>query len=308
MAPGFAGLRLRFWSILTFCYAESVGLPLARQSDKLTGATMAERFNPEGKVALITGGAGGIGFALARRFGAAGCRVALLDVDEVGLAERSAALAEAGVEHLVRRCDVTDRADVGAAVTEVCSRFGGVDLLFNNAGMSHRSAFRDTAAVVYERVIAVNLFGSLYCAQAALPSLLRRKGMIVVTSSIAGFAPLLGRTGYCASKYALHGLFETARAELIGTGVSVLMVCPSFVDTNIVANALDASGNRTERPRVEMGKAASPDYVAERILAAVVRRKRFLVLSGTGRGALLLSRLAPGVYERFIRHRFANEL
>lgn len=269
---------------------------------------MAERFNPEGKVALITGGAGGIGFALARRFGAAGCRMALLDVDEVGLAERSAALAEAGVEHLVRRCDVTDRADVGAAVTEVCSRFGGVDLLFNNAGMSHRSAFRDTAAVVYERVIAVNLFGSLYCAQAALPSLLRRKGMIVVTSSIAGFAPLLGRTGYCASKYALHGMFETARAELIGTGVSVLMVCPSFVDTNIVANALDASGNRTERPRVEMGKAASPDYVAERILAAVVRRRRFLVLSGTGRGALLLSRLAPGVYERFIRHRFADEL
>ncbi len=269
---------------------------------------MAERFDPDGKVALITGGAGGIGFALARRFGAAGSRVALLDIDEVGLAERSAALAEAGVEHLVRRCDVTDHADVVTCVGMVCARFGGVDLLFNNAGMSHRSAFRDTAAVVYERVIAVNVFGSLYCAQAALPSLLQRKGMIVVTSSIAGFAPLLGRTGYCASKYALHGMFETARAELIGTGVSVLMVCPSFVDTGIVANALDASGKRIDRPRVEMGAAASPDYVAGRILAAVRRRRRFLVLSATGRAALLLSRLAPGLYERFIRHRFADEL
>ena len=269
---------------------------------------MADRFDPDGKVALITGGAGGIGFALARRFGAAGCRVALLDVDDQGLSERSAALADANVEHLARRCDVTDRADVEAAVREVCDRFGGVDLLFNNAGMSHRSAFRDTAAVVYERVLAVNVFGSLYCAQAALPSLLQRQGVIVVTSSIAGFSPLLGRTGYCASKYALHGMFETARAELLGTGVGVLIVCPSFVDTAIVANALDASGNRTGKPRVEIGHAVSPDYVAERILAAVRRRRRFLVLSATGRAALVVSRLAPGLYERFIHWRFADEL
>lgn len=269
---------------------------------------MAEHFDPDGKVALITGGAGGIGFALARCFGAAGCRVALIDVDEEGLAERSEALADGNIEHLARRCDVTNRDDVEAAVREVCDRFGGVDLLFNNAGISHRSAFRDTAAAVYERVLGVNVFGSLYCAQAALPSLIQRQGMIVVTSSIAGFAPLLGRTGYCASKYALHGMFETARAELIGTGVGVLMVCPSFVDTAIVANALDASGGKTCKPRVEMGQAASPDHVAERILTAVRRRRRFLVLSATGRVALLLSRFAPSLYERFIHFRFAQEL
>ncbi len=269
---------------------------------------MARRFDPAGKVALITGGAGGIGFALARRFGAAGCRVALLDTDASGLAERAAALAGAGVEHLVRRCDVTERTAVRAAVGDVCDRFGGVDLLCNNAGVSHRSALRDTAAAVYERVMAVNLFGSLHCAQAALPSLLRRKGMIVVVSSVAGFAPVLGRAGYCASKYALHGLFETARAELIGTGVSVLMVCPSLVDTGIDAKALDAAGERSGRPRVEIGTAVSPDYVAGRILAAVRRRRRFLVLPPAGRAALLLSRLFPGPYERFIRYRFAAEL
>jgi short-subunit dehydrogenase len=103
-------------------------------------------------------------------------------------------------------------------------------------------------------------------------------------------------------------MFETARAELIGTGVSVLMVCPSFVATGIVANAMDASGNRTARLRVEMGEAASPDYVAGRILTAVRRRRRFLVLSATGRAALLVSRLAPGLYERFIHRRFADEL
>ena len=117
---------------------------------------MTNRFDPDGKVALITGGAGGIGFALARCFGAAGCRVALIDLDGEGLEECSATLADGNIEYLTRRCDVTDRADVGAAVKEVCDRFGGVDLLFNNAGMSHRSAFRDTAAVVYERVMAVN--------------------------------------------------------------------------------------------------------------------------------------------------------
>lgn len=269
---------------------------------------MANRFDPKGKVALITGGAGGIGFALACRFGAAGSRVALLDVDEQGLSQCSAALAEEGVEHLTCRCDVTDCADVESAVQSVCDRFGGVDLLFNNAGMSHRSAFRDTAAVVYKRLLEVNVLGSLYCAQAALPSLLQRQGMIVVISSIAGFAPLIGRTGYCASKYALHGLFETARAELLGTGVGVLMVCPSFVNTAIVANALGASGERTGRPRVEMGRAVRPDYVAERILVAVRRRRRFLVLQATGRAALLLSRLAPRWYERFIHFRFADEL
>jgi short-subunit dehydrogenase len=132
--------------------------------------------------------------------------------------------------------------------------------------------------------------------------------MIVVMSSIAGFAPVLGRSGYCASKYALHGLFDTLRIELRGTGVHVMVVCPTFVQTNLQTRALDGDGQVTQHPQSTMGKLATPEETAQAICAAALRRKRILIPTTMGKAAYWISRLAPAVYDRIVARQFKAEL
>ena len=180
---------------------------------------------------VITGAAGGIGSALAQRFSAAGARVALLDRDQGGLDRLVLRLGAAGADTIAIPCDVTSLDECSVAVGRVVAAWGGVDVLINNAGITHVSPFVDTDVDVLHRVMDVNFFGAIGMTSVALPSLLERRGQIVVMSSVAGFAPLVLRTGYAASKHALHGCFESLRAELHGTGVGVTLVCPSFVRT-----------------------------------------------------------------------------
>jgi NAD(P)-dependent dehydrogenase (short-subunit alcohol dehydrogenase family) len=154
----------------------------------------------------------------------------------------------------------------------------------------------------------VNFFGALHVAKAALPSLLERRGLLIVTSSIAGFAPLLGRTGYCASKYALHGLFETLRCELAPHGVEVLIVCPGFTATGIERAALGADGGPADRPQSRVGGQASPERVADAVVRAAARGRRLLVLSPTGLAARVLTRVWPRGYERLMTRSLRSEL
>ncbi len=257
------------------------------------------------RAVAITGAASGIGRALARRFARDGARVALLDRDGAGVA---ALAEELGADALALPLDVTDAAACRAALAAVVERFGGLDVLVNDAGLSHRSRFEDTALDVHRRVMEVNYFGALHCTQAALPALLASRGRIVTISSIAGFSPLVGRSGYCASKHALHGLFDTLRCELRDRGVSVTLVCPGFTATGIEAHALGADGRPTARPQSRVGGQASPEEVAEAIHRAAARRQRLLVLSRVGRLTRLLVRLAPGLYERLMTRRLRVEL
>ncbi len=132
--------------------------------------------------------------------------------------------------------------------------------------------------------------------------------MIIVISSVAGFAPLLGRTGYSASKHALHGLFDSLRAELSGTGVGVLLVCPGFTATNIDKSALDADGRPTTHPQSKVGQVAKPANVAEAVLRAAEQNRRLLVLSRVGRLSRLISKLYPALYERLMIRSVRSEL
>ncbi|MBW1880121.1 MAG: SDR family oxidoreductase [Deltaproteobacteria bacterium] len=260
-----------------------------------------------GKAVVITGGAGGIGRALAASFAREGARIALLDLASSPLVEACEALESAGAEALAIPCDVTDPAQCAAAMQQVREAWGGVDVLVNNAGMVHRSAFSDTSLEVFRRVMEVNFFGSLHCAQAALPDLMERRGLIVVTSSIAGMAPLYGRSGYAASKHALHGLFESARSELAGQ-VGVLMVCPSFTASGFEKAAVGADGNRIDRPRSKVGRLASAESVADAVVRAAQADRRLLVLSPVGKLSALLSRVTPRLYERLMVGRLRKEL
>lgn len=268
---------------------------------------MARRdFN--GRIVVITGGAGGIGRALARSFGAAGAKIAILDLASSPLGAVRKDLRREGIAALALTCDVTDRVQVEAAMSEVRRAFGPVNVLINNAGIVHRSAFAETAPDVFRRVMDVNLFGALHCTQACLNDLVATKGLVIAISSIAGLAPLYGRSGYAASKHAMHGLFETLSAEVAEHGVGVLMVCPSFVASGLEASTLGGDGTLLNRTRSKVGKLGDPAEVAANVLRAAQTGRRRLVLTPVGKLSATMSWLAPTLYERLMIRRLRSEL
>ena len=259
-----------------------------------------------GKVVAVTGAAGGLGRALVHAFAQVGAQVAALDRDAAALAVL--AQETAGTPLMTAVCDVTRLDDCQAAIAHVCERLGGVDLLINNAGIAHRSAFADTQVDVLRRVMDVNFFGAVHCTHAALPSLRQRGGMVVAISSVAGFSPLIGRTGYAAAKHALHGFFDSLRTELQDDGVDVLIVCPSFIDTGIDRAALGADGQPAAQARKTTGATTQPAEVAGAILQAAQRRRQLLLFSFTARAAWWLSRLWPTRYAAIMRKRLRAEI
>jgi len=262
----------------------------------------------KGKVMAVTGGASGIGLAICRRFGREGCRVAVIDVNGEEALREAQALQGAGIEARAFTCDVSREEECLETIKTVIDTYGGIDILVNNAGLTQRSAFVTTQTAVYRKVMDVNFFGALYCTKAAIGSLIERRGVIVVTSSHAGYSPLLGRTGYSASKHALHGLFESLRTEIREVGVHVLMLCPGFTRTNLQKRALDGDGSITRHPRSKVGAEDTPEQVAEAVFRGVLRRKRILILTPTGKMTYWLSRLAPGLYERIMANQLRHEL
>ena len=260
------------------------------------------------KVVAITGAASGIGLALARKFAAHGAAIALVDMDKDALEQCQQEFETAGRRSMAVACDVTDPAMCTAAMAAIIREFGGIDVLVNNAGITQRSRFTDTRVSVYRAVMEVNFFGSLHCTKAAIDSLVERRGMIIVNESVAGLTPLVGRTGYSASKHALHGLFTSLRCELRHKGVHVLIVCPGFIETNLQKRALGADGQVTDRPQSRIGRQDTPESAAAEIYAAAVRKKHLLILTFMGKLGYWVSRVAPVFYEKMMTKKFKDEL
>ncbi len=259
-----------------------------------------EKREVRGKVVVITGGGGGIGAALGGVWAAAGAKVALLDLDLAAAETAAALIGAAGHQAMAARCDVCDAHSREAAISAVQARWGGVDVLINNAGITHRSLFAETDDAVLRQVMDVNLFGAIGCTRAVWRDLIERRGQIIAISSVAGFAPLLGRTAYAASKHAMAGFFSTLRTELAPHGVSVLVVYPAFTDTGLDKAALDASGNATNSARRPVGKQMTPEFVAEAILRAAQSDRRELLLSPVAKASRWLWQLTPRLYERLM--------
>lgn len=270
---------------------------------------MATRRDFRGRTVVITGAAGGMGAAFAQRFGQAGAKLGLLDVSADGIKALSEELKNRDIENFGVACDVTSADECQNAISSVIQHYGGIDVLINNAGITHRSAFKDTDPTVFQRVMGVNFFGSLYCTKAAVDSLIDRHGLIIVVSSVAGFSPLYGRSGYAASKHALHGLFDSLRTELGNSGVDVMIVCPGFTATGIAVRALDGDGQITQHPQSTFGRIADPAEVAEAVFQAASRRKkRLVVLSGVGKLTRLVHKISPGLYEWLMIRSLSSEL
>lgn len=265
-----------------------------------------------GQCMVITGAAGGLGQALVQVFLQAGAKVVALDRDAKALDALQHAIFTNTPLHrpslLTVVCDVTQLPSCEAAMAQATARFGGIDVLINNAGIAHRSAFADTQVEVLRRVMDVNFFGAVHCTHAAIASLRQRHGMVIAISSVAGFSPLIGRTGYAASKHALHGFFDSLRTEVQDDGVDVLIVCPSFIDTGIDRAALGADGQPSAHARKTTGATTQPAEVARAILQAAQQCRQLLLFSFTAKAAWWLSRLWPTRYAAIMKRRLQTEI
>jgi NAD(P)-dependent dehydrogenase (short-subunit alcohol dehydrogenase family) len=261
-----------------------------------------------GKTVVVTGAAGGLGRSLCLRFGAAGARVGALDRDPDGLQALARDMRAQGLGVFTQVCDVTDAAGCEDAMRAIHNACGPVDILVNNAGISHRSAFAQTHIEVIRRVMDVNFFGAVNCTHAALADLRAARGVVIAISSVAGFSPLIGRTGYAASKHALHGFFDSLRTELADDGVDVMLVCPSFIATGIDGAALGGDGQLATRPRQTAGAQMTPDAAARAIFDAASRGRKLLLLSATARIAWLITRCWPGLYAALMTRRLRSEI
>jgi NAD(P)-dependent dehydrogenase (short-subunit alcohol dehydrogenase family) len=261
-----------------------------------------------GAVVVISGGGSGLGRELALRFARDGARIAVLDRDAHTAVTVQGELRQAGYVALGLQCDVTEPADCAAAIAATVAAYGRIDVLVNNAGITHRSAFAATDTAVLRRVIEVNLFGAIHLTGAALQELRRARGLVVAVSSVAGFTPLIARTGYAASKHALHGFFDSLRTELAPDGIEVMLVCPSFIATGIDRNALGPTGGTATHAQVVVGTPLQATRVADRIVRGASRSRRLLLIGRTAHAAWWLSRLAPSLYERVMARRLRDEM
>lgn len=258
-------------------------------------------------VTLITGAASGLGWAMAQHWYRAGHCLVLADINAEALLQRRAELGDDTRVHIVT-VDVTHRDDLERLVQETRDTFGRLDLLVNNAGITHRSPATDTSPQVFRKVMAVDWQGPVELTQLALPLLERSRGSIICIGSMAGWMPVPGRAGYCAAKGALTQFFEVLRLELEPRGIHILMVYPSFLDTPIEQNALGADGEKARHARSTIGGMASADDMARMIDRALGKGKRWLFPDPVSRFGSLLWRLAPPLYLRAVRKKFAGDI
>lgn len=259
------------------------------------------------RVVIVTGASSGIGEAVAREFARHGSRVVLAARSEARMVELVREFESMGSEAICVVCDVSVEDDCKRLIEKTVERFGTIDFLINNAGVSMRAAFDDVEIKVLRRLMEVNFWGTVYCTKYALPYLVERKGSLVGISSVAGFHGLPGRTGYSASKFAMHGLLETIRIENLKRGLHVMVLAPGFTATEIRKHALQFNGSEQgESPRDEK-KLKSPEFVAKWVLKGIRKKKRNKLLTWEGKLTALFQRILPGFVDRVYYFEMSRE-
>ncbi len=233
--------------------------------------------NFAGQTAWITGASSGIGAALAREWGSRGVRIILSGRDEGRLATVA---GELPTETLVLPFDVRDDAAMLAATERAVAWSGGVDIFVANAGISQRSAAVDTAMDVYRQIIDVDLTAQIAATQALLPHMVARgTGYLLFISSIAGKVGVPMRTAYCAAKFGLIGYADALRAELSQSGVSVHVICPGSVATDVSRNALTADGSARGKSDKTIDNGIAPADAARTIVDGVAQGAREIIVA-----------------------------
>lgn len=224
------------------------------------------------RVVIVTGGGGGIGGATCRRFGEAGARVAVFDINAESAAETAADITKAGGVAQAFRCDITDYAEVQSAVGAAVAALGPIDILVNNAGWDVFRLFKDTTPDQWQKLIAINLVGAFNMHHVVLPGMLeRRRGRIVNIASDAARVGSSGEAVYAACKSGLVGFSKTIAREHARHGISVNVVCPGATNTALFADYKQGAGNPAKleeafRRATPMGRIGEPDDLPGAIL------------------------------------------
>ncbi|MDP8998613.1 MAG: SDR family oxidoreductase [Myxococcota bacterium] len=253
------------------------------------------------KTYVITGASSGIGEALAYVYGSRGQNVVLAARSRAEIERVAASCERAGGKALALPTDVVELEQCRALVDKAVERFGGVDVLVNNAGISMSARFDQvTDMTIFERIMRVNYLGSVYCTHATLPHLKRSRGLIVAISSLTGKTGVPTRSGYAASKHAMQGFFDSLRIELARTGVDVLVASPGFVKTGIRDRVLGPDGKpRTAGRRDTHDRDTMSLAECTRILArAIDRRDREVVMTASAKIGMWVKLVAPDLVDR----------
>lgn len=259
------------------------------------------------KVVIITGGSSGIGKAMAEVFGVNGSKIFITGRNLTDLHQAVTDLKSKGIDAHGFQADVSVEDDNRKMAEEAIQKFGRIDVLINNAGISMRALFNEVDLDVVKKVMDINFYGVLYATKYCLPEIMKHKGSVVGISSIAGYRGLPGRTGYSASKFALNGFLEVLRTEMLKKDVHVLTACPGFTASNIRKRSLTKDGtSQGESPRDEAAM-MSAEECAQHIYKATVKRKKILILTGQGKLTVFLNKFLPGLTDKLVYNVMAKE-
>jgi len=249
-----------------------------------------------GKIALVTGGASGIGRALAQALAARGATVVVADLNAPAAQEVTAALVKAGQKAEAAALDVTDAAAFEAVVSQAWARHGRLDLFFNNAGIGGAYAeVQELTLAQWRRVLDVNLFGVIHGITAVYPRMVKQGfGHIINTASAAGLIPCPMMGPYTTAKHGVVGLSKGLRAEAKALGVRVSAVCPGFIETAIFEKSTEYSGIKREEVEKLMPATLSAAECAKVILAGVRSNRAIITVTALAAIAWWLWRWLPG--------------
>lgn len=256
----------------------------------------------KGKTVVVTGGSDGIGKALTELLLNAGANVATCARSRQKLDALEA--EQPGRPLFTVTADVSIYENCQNFINTTLAKFGRIDILINNAGISMHAELKDADVSVFKKIMDINYLGTVFCTKLALESIIAHKGSIVGISSIAGYRGLPGRSGYSASKFAVNGWLEALRTELLDDGVNVMWVCPGFTRSNIRNAALNEHAEAQGESPLDESSLMSAEECAQHILTAIKKRKRNLVLTFKGKQTVFLNKFFPSLTDRLTRNFF----
>lgn len=251
----------------------------------------------------ITGASSGIGEALALAFAEQGAHLILSSRKESELHRVAALATEAGAgSALVQPLDLAQHAYIPAAVERVLKQVGKIDVLINNGGISQRALALETALEVDKKLMDINYFGTIALTKAVLPAMLTHQlGHIATITSLTGKFGTPYRSSYAASKHALHGFFDSLRAELGHTPIKVTLLCPGFIKTNVSINALTGDGSQLGVMDDAQAKGMLPEVLAQKILRTLEAGKEEAYFGGKEVFGVYLKRFFPAYFSKMLR-------
>lgn len=252
------------------------------------------------KVVIITGSARGIGFATAGLLGSRGAKIVLSDVLDDNLRSAAEKLRDNGIETFALRADVSDISDCKALVHATVEKFGKVDMLVNNAGISIVADFEECAPETCKKLVDVNVLGSIYMTAAALDQIKKSHGHIIFVSSVSGLRAIPTGSIYSASKSFVRSFAESLRLELKPHGVYVGVIIPGFTTTDPSKTVMKGDG--APRP-IDRPAHDTPEGVAKGIAKLIENRERERVLTPLGKITAIMQRISPSLLDRILQGR-----